>query len=251
MIVVLGVYAVGVYTFVSRSVSRVARRAAARRLLLGRGDGGRRAGWPASCRRRKSICCSKKKRRGCRCGAMTASSCCSATPKRCAGRCLDSAEARRSQQRTRSCRFRPAGAPIRVMSGRSYVCPCVEDPQTGTLVGKRRVTVQVARSEEAMRQQLRDLLLILVLGLPLAVGDRRARRLHAGPSRAGADRADDRAGAGRSPPSVWAIGCRWRIPRTRWGGWPRSSTRRWAASKRRSIRCGVSRPTSRTSCARR
>jgi heavy metal sensor kinase len=50
------------------------------------------------------------------------------------------------------------------------VCPCVEDPQTGTLVGKRRVTLQVARSEEGMRQQLRDLLLILMLGLPLAVG---------------------------------------------------------------------------------
>ena len=67
--------------------------------------------------------------------------------------------------------FPTAGAPIRVMSGRSYVCPCIEDPQTGLLVaGKRRVTVQVARSEEAMQQQVLDLLLILVLGLPLAVG---------------------------------------------------------------------------------
>ena len=66
--------------------------------------------------------------------------------------------------------FATAGAPMRVMSGRSYVCPCVEDPQTGTLIGNRRVTVQVARSEEAMRRQVRDLLLILVLGLPLAVG---------------------------------------------------------------------------------
>ena len=63
-----------------------------------------------------------------------------------------------------------SGAPIRVMSGRSYVCPCVEDPQTGSLVGKRRVTLQVARSEQAMQQQVRDVLLILVLGLPLAVG---------------------------------------------------------------------------------
>jgi heavy metal sensor kinase len=63
------------------------------------------------------------------------------------------------------------GAPIRVMSGRSYVCPCDEDPRTGLRsIGKRQVTVQVARSEEAMQQQLRDLLLILVLGLPLAVG---------------------------------------------------------------------------------
>ena len=66
--------------------------------------------------------------------------------------------------------FATAGAPMRVMSGRSYVCPCVEDPQSGSLIGNRRVTVQVARSEEAMRQQVRDLLLILVLGLPLAVG---------------------------------------------------------------------------------
>jgi heavy metal sensor kinase len=66
--------------------------------------------------------------------------------------------------------FQTAGAPVRVMSGHSYVCPCVEDPQTLTLIGKRRVTVQVARSEGAMQQQLRDLLLILVLGLPLAVG---------------------------------------------------------------------------------
>ena len=66
--------------------------------------------------------------------------------------------------------FPTPGAPIRVMSGRSYVCPCVEDPLTGLLVGgKRRVTLQVARSEEAMRVQLRDMLLILVLGLPLAV----------------------------------------------------------------------------------
>jgi heavy metal sensor kinase len=67
--------------------------------------------------------------------------------------------------------FQTPGAPIRVMSGRSYVCPCVEDPQTGLLVGgQRRITLQVARSEEAMQQQLRDMLLILVLGLPLAVG---------------------------------------------------------------------------------
>jgi heavy metal sensor kinase len=66
--------------------------------------------------------------------------------------------------------FETSGASMRVMSGRSYVCPCDEDPQTGALIGNRRVTVQVARSEEAMQQQLRDLLLILVLGLPLAVG---------------------------------------------------------------------------------
>lgn len=66
--------------------------------------------------------------------------------------------------------FPTSGAPIRVMSGRSYVCPCVQDPVTLELVGRRRVTIQVARSEAAMRGQLRDLFLILVLGLPLAVG---------------------------------------------------------------------------------
>jgi heavy metal sensor kinase len=67
--------------------------------------------------------------------------------------------------------FPTADAPLRVMSGRSYVCPCVEDPKTGLRsIGKRQVIVQVARSEEAMQQQLRDLLLILVLGMPVAVG---------------------------------------------------------------------------------
>jgi heavy metal sensor kinase len=65
----------------------------------------------------------------------------------------------------------PGGAPIRVMSGRSYVCPCVVDPQDPSrLIGRRRVTIQVARSEQAMQQQVRDLMLILLLGLPLAVG---------------------------------------------------------------------------------
>jgi len=63
-----------------------------------------------------------------------------------------------------------AGEPIRVMTARSYVCPCVEDPETFALIGKRRVVLQVARSEEGMRKQLRDLLLILMLGAPLAVG---------------------------------------------------------------------------------
>ncbi len=62
-----------------------------------------------------------------------------------------------------------AGEPIRVMTARSYVCPCVEDPETFALIGKRRVALQVARSEEGMQKQLRDLLLILMLGAPLAV----------------------------------------------------------------------------------
>ena len=61
-------------------------------------------------------------------------SCCSSTPKRCAGRCL---EARSSPPVAEDAivSFPTGGAPIRVMSGRSYVCPCVEDPQTGALVG--------------------------------------------------------------------------------------------------------------------
>ena len=63
-----------------------------------------------------------------------------------------------------------AGEPIRVMTAHSYVCPCVEDPETFALIGKRRVALQVARSEEGMQKQLRDLLLILMLGAPLAVG---------------------------------------------------------------------------------
>jgi len=66
--------------------------------------------------------------------------------------------------------FPTAGAPLRVMSARSYVCPCVQDPDTLELVGRRRVTIQVARSEAAMQEQLRDLFLILVFGLPVAVG---------------------------------------------------------------------------------
>ena len=46
--------------------------------------------------------------------------------------------------------------PIRVLSRRSYI-------------GSQAVTIQVARSEAATRQQLRDLSLIFVFGLPLAV----------------------------------------------------------------------------------
>ncbi|HLG57163.1 MAG TPA: HAMP domain-containing sensor histidine kinase [Vicinamibacterales bacterium] len=65
--------------------------------------------------------------------------------------------------------FATSGAPMRVLSRRSYVCPCEEDPVTLASIGKRPVTVQVARSEEAIQQQVGDLLLILVLGLPVAV----------------------------------------------------------------------------------
>jgi len=53
--------------------------------------------------------------------------------------------------------FDVGGVPMRVLSRRSYI-------------GQRPVTVQVGRSEEPMRQQLRELVLVLVLGLPLAVG---------------------------------------------------------------------------------
>ena len=88
--------------------------------------------------------------------------------------------------------FPTAGAPIRVMSGRSYVCPCVEDPQTGALIGKRRVigagrpigrgdAAAAARSAADSRAR------------PAAGGrGRRAGRLRPGAPRAGADRADDR-----------------------------------------------------------
>jgi len=53
--------------------------------------------------------------------------------------------------------FDVGGVPMRVLSRRSYI-------------GQRPVTVQVGRSEEPMREQLRELVLVLVLGLPLAVG---------------------------------------------------------------------------------
>jgi len=53
--------------------------------------------------------------------------------------------------------FDVGGVPMRVLSRRSYI-------------GQRPVTVQVGRSEEPMWEQLRELVLVLVLGLPLAVG---------------------------------------------------------------------------------
>ncbi len=48
------------------------------------------------------------------------------------------------------------GVPVRVLSRRSYIVD-------------RPVTIQVARSEAAMRRQLRELTLILVFGLPVGV----------------------------------------------------------------------------------
>ena len=53
--------------------------------------------------------------------------------------------------------FDADGTPMRVLSRRSYI-------------GQRPVTVQVGRSEEPMWDQLREFLLVLMLGLPLAVG---------------------------------------------------------------------------------
>jgi heavy metal sensor kinase len=53
--------------------------------------------------------------------------------------------------------FDVGGVPMRVLSRRSYI-------------GERPVTLQVARSEAPMLEQLQELLLVLLLGLPLAVG---------------------------------------------------------------------------------
>ena len=53
--------------------------------------------------------------------------------------------------------FDVGGVPMRVLSRRSYI-------------GQRPVTVQVARSEEPMWEQLRELVVVLMFGLPLAVG---------------------------------------------------------------------------------
>jgi len=53
--------------------------------------------------------------------------------------------------------FDAGGVPMRVLNRRSYI-------------GQRPVTVQVGRSEAPMWEQMRELLLVLLLGLPLAVG---------------------------------------------------------------------------------
>jgi heavy metal sensor kinase len=57
----------------------------------------------------------------------------------------------------RTATFDLAGVRMRVLSRRSFI-------------GERPVAVQVGRSEETMEQQLSDLTLVLLLGLPLAVG---------------------------------------------------------------------------------
>ena len=60
-------------------------------------------------------------------------------------------------ERDRTATFDVAGVPMRVLSRRSYI-------------GQRAVVVQVGRSEVPMWEQLQELLLVLLLGLPLAVG---------------------------------------------------------------------------------
>jgi heavy metal sensor kinase len=57
----------------------------------------------------------------------------------------------------RTAAFDVGGVPMRMLSRRSYI-------------GQRPVVVQVARSEAPMWEQLRELVLVLLLGLPLAVG---------------------------------------------------------------------------------
>ena len=156
----------------------LARRAAPRRFLLGgrhRGREPRRAdhvdaaGGPAARRR-----C-----RGCRCAAPTGASC-----------SFSNAEARR----------RPiAGEPgpcgrrdeDRIVSS----CDVGGDadaraqPPRATIERAPASIVQVGRSEEPMREQLRELVLMLVLGLPLAVAVAGLGGYVAGAPRAGADRA--------------------------------------------------------------
>ena len=58
------------------------------------------------------------------------------------------------------------------------------------------VVIQVARSEADMRQNLRDLLFVLAVGLPRRCRRCRFRRVLAGTTCALSSRADDRACAG-------------------------------------------------------
>jgi heavy metal sensor kinase len=57
----------------------------------------------------------------------------------------------------RTATFDVAGVPMRILSRRSYI-------------GDRPVVVQVGRSEVPMWEQIQELVLVLLLGLPLAVG---------------------------------------------------------------------------------
>ena len=126
----------------------------------------------------------------------------------------------------------------RVLSGRATVA-------------NRPVVLQVARTESAMREELWMLGVILVVGLPFGDRRRRRRRLHAGQARARAGGAHGGARADRSRRRASAIGCRSTTPATSWASLPRCSTTRSPVSSRRSARCSDLPATCRTSCARR
>ena len=69
-------------------------------------------------------------------------------------------------------------APFRILTAR-------------TVVGGDPVVIQVGRSEALMRTEVRNLALLLVLGLPLSVRRGRAGRLLAGRPRPRTHRSDD------------------------------------------------------------
>ncbi len=234
------VYAGGVFAFVSRSVSAALDAAAARRLQVGGGDGGRSAGRHAHLVRRRATAASTKTARGCRCGAPTGG--CSCRPP-CAERHPLAASARRW-------RAQPRGTIGRVSTATALTVPRPEPARRDRR--RQPVVIQVARSEAPMRRELRELVLVLVLGLPFGVAAAGARRLRAGAPRAGAGRAGWRSGA----QSITAERLSDRLPVDNpddelgrlAGGVQRHARAGWSS---RSSRCGASRPTCRTSCARR
>jgi heavy metal sensor kinase len=69
---------------------------------------------------------------------------------------IPQAQALAAQTEDRTDTFPTTTVPVRVLSRRSFI-------------GARPVTIQVARSETAMRQELRELAIIFVFGLPIAV----------------------------------------------------------------------------------
>ena len=131
------------------------------------------------------------------------------------------------------------------------------DPAPFRVLGRRvtlggePVIAQVGRSEALMRQEIAELALVLLLGLPLSVvaaglgGYYLARR-----ALAPLARMTDRARAITASRLGEAPAHRQPAGRARTAG-RRVQPRRWAGWRRHSPRCGGSRPTSRTSCARR
>ena len=114
----------------------------------------------------------------------------SATPRRSGRPLPGSRRARRGAGQDRIVAVDAADAPMRVLSRR------------GRIGDSGRSSSRSARSEAPMRQRAaRARARCFVLGLPLAVGRRRPRRLRAGAPRAGADRAHDASARDRSPPS--------------------------------------------------